>query len=96
MKCGRCSNQELNEFSELLSAGLAKRPHASVAIVVAPWLCSEKVCNGYRGELRPGLQKMVAFNETFKLGHLTFKFPRHFSNVGPTLHMPAQTLGRQI
>ncbi|CAK9003468.1 unnamed protein product [Durusdinium trenchii] len=52
MKCGRCSNQELNEFSELLSAGLAKRPHASVAIVVAPWLCSEKVCNGYRGELR--------------------------------------------
>lgn len=76
MKCGRCSNQELNEFSELLSAGLAKRPHASVAIVVAPWLCSEKVCNGYRGELRPGLQKMVAFNETFKLDKLlsTFNF----------------------
>lgn len=52
MKLGRCSVTELNEYSELIGTALARRPTASVGFAVAPWLVSERVSNGHRGEIR--------------------------------------------
>ena len=51
MKCGRVTGQEVNDISETIAAILKKNPN-SVALVVAPYLSSEKVA-GYRAELRP-------------------------------------------
>ena len=50
MKCGRMTGQEVNDFAEVLHAVFKKNPR-SVAIVIAPFLVSEKVA-GYRAELR--------------------------------------------
>lgn len=50
MKCGRLTGQEVSDFSEILVTILKKNQN-SVALVIAPYLISEKVA-GYRGELR--------------------------------------------
>ena len=50
MKCGRMTGQEVNDFAEVLSAIFKKSPR-SVALVIAPYLISEKLA-GYRAELR--------------------------------------------
>ena len=52
MKCGRLNNTDVNDMAELLTVGLHKRPEQSCAVVIAPYLTSEKVTNGHRGELR--------------------------------------------
>ena len=51
MKRGRMTGTELDEISEQLALVLKKRPTDSAALVIAPYLVSEKV-DGYRGELR--------------------------------------------
>lgn len=51
MKRGRMNGTELDEISEQLALVLKKRPTDSVALVIAPYLVSEKV-DGYRGEMR--------------------------------------------
>ena len=54
MKCGRMTTTEMDEFSTLLNHILHARYTNSIAIVVAPYLVSEKH-QGYRGQLRPGV-----------------------------------------
>ena len=51
MKCGRMTATEMDEFSTLLSHVLHTRYKASIAVVIAPYLVSEKQ-QGYRGQLR--------------------------------------------
>ena len=51
MKCGRLTGSEVHDFCETLSTIIKKNPAKTAAIVVAPFLISEKVA-GYRGELR--------------------------------------------
>ena len=51
MKRGRMTGTELDEVSEQLALVLKKRPSDSMALVIAPYLVSEKV-DGYRGEMR--------------------------------------------
>ena len=50
MKCGRLTQQEVNDYCDLMHSIFKKSP-MSVAVLVAPYLVSEKVA-GYRGELR--------------------------------------------
>lgn len=50
MKCGRTSTNEMDEFATLLSHILHKRPKNAVAIIIAPFLVSEK--RDYRSQLR--------------------------------------------
>ena len=52
MKCGRLTSQDVDSFTELVACTLKKNPESSVALVISPYLCSEKVVNGHRGELR--------------------------------------------
>lgn len=51
MKLGRCSGSEVDSMSELINHAISKRPQASCAVVIAPYLTSEK-CRQYRNELR--------------------------------------------
>ena len=51
MKCGRMAISEIDEFSNLLSHILHARYKSSAAIVIAPYLVSEKH-QGYRGQIR--------------------------------------------
>ena len=53
MKCGRPTQNEMNEFCELIHAVLSKKQETGVCIMLAPFLVSEKQ-SGYRGQLRPG------------------------------------------
>lgn len=52
MKIGRVGQQELNNLVDLLGVALHSRPTASCAIIIAPFLISEKVSNGLRGEVQ--------------------------------------------
>ncbi|CAK9073476.1 unnamed protein product, partial [Durusdinium trenchii] len=54
MKIGRVGQQELNNLVDLLGVALHSRPTASCAIIIAPFLISEKVSNGLRGEVASG------------------------------------------
>lgn len=58
MKRGKMTGSEVDEMSDFVATILKKRPTKSVAIVVAPFLVSEKV-GGYRGEIRPGVLKCM-------------------------------------
>ncbi|CAL1172840.1 unnamed protein product [Cladocopium goreaui] len=58
MKCGRLTQQEVNDYCDLMHSIFKKSP-MSVAVLVAPYLVSEKVA-GYRGELRRWEDKMDA------------------------------------
>lgn len=51
MKCGRMSATELDEYATLLGTTLRSRYRSSAAVVVAPFLVSERH-QGYRGQLR--------------------------------------------
>lgn len=51
-KLGRVSNNELNNLTDLIANIVKKKPVDSVAFLVAPVLCSEKISNGLRGERR--------------------------------------------
>ena len=51
MKCGRMTATEIDEFATLLSTTLHSRYKSSAAVVIAPYLVSEKQ-QGYRGQLR--------------------------------------------
>ena len=51
MKCGRMTANEIDEFGNLLSSALHARYKSSAAIVIAPYLVSERQ-SGYRGQLR--------------------------------------------
>ena len=51
MKCGRMTSGEMDEFATLWHHVLHKRSKSAVAIIVAPYLVSEKHA-GYRGQLR--------------------------------------------
>lgn len=51
MKCGRLTGTEVHDFCEVLATIIKRNPGKTAAIVVAPFLISEKVA-GYRGELR--------------------------------------------
>ena len=51
MKCGRMTATEIDEFATLLSTTLHSRYKSSAAVVIAPYLVSEKR-QGYRGQLR--------------------------------------------
>lgn len=51
MKRGRMTGAEVDEMSDLLATILKKRSTKSVAIVVAPYLVSEKI-GSYRTQLR--------------------------------------------
>lgn len=53
MKCGRMTATEMDEYSSLLAHILHARYKACVALVIAPYLVSEKQ-EGYRGQLRTG------------------------------------------
>ncbi|CAJ1344536.1 unnamed protein product [Effrenium voratum] len=51
-KLGRLSNCDLNFLAEMMQLVLAKKPTQSVGVVICPYLVSEKVNNGQRGEVR--------------------------------------------
>ena len=51
MKCGRLTSGEIDEFATLMASVLHSRYISSAAIVIAPYLVSEKQ-QGYRGQLR--------------------------------------------
>ena len=52
-KYGKVSGGDLNDMCELLSMILGRKPQRSVAVVLAPYLISEKTqYSGARGELR--------------------------------------------
>lgn len=53
MKCGRMTGGDVNDFAETMAAIFKKNPQNTVALVIAPYLVSEKV-GDYRGELRRG------------------------------------------
>lgn len=53
MKCGRMASSEIDDFSGIISSILHSRYKASIAMVIAPYLVSEKQ-PGYRGQLRTG------------------------------------------
>ena len=52
MKAGRVGKEELNLYADLLSVAMQARPTLCCAIIIAPYLISEKVANGMRGEIR--------------------------------------------
>ena len=54
MKCGRPTQNEMNEFCELVHSVLSRKQQLGVCIMLAPFLVSEKQ-SGYRGQLRQGL-----------------------------------------
>ena len=93
MKCGRTSMYEIDEFATLISHVLHKRPKG-VAIVIAPFLVSEKQA-GYRGQLRihdpfhmeRNTKKHIALNLTYS-GNIILC-------LHPTLVLLVQELGRQ-
>ena len=51
MKCGRMTSSEIDDFSGILGSILHSRYKASIAMVIAPFLVSEKQ-PGYRGQSR--------------------------------------------
>ena len=51
-KLGRLSNNDLNTMCDSMANVLTKKPLHAVGFLVAPYLCSEKVQNGSRGERR--------------------------------------------
>ena len=59
MKWGRLSTGDVNDLGEVLAAALKRFPETSCALVIAPNLISDKVQNGHRGELRPGLETIL-------------------------------------
>ena len=60
MKVGRVGKEELNTFAGLLELALQSKPETTCAIIIAPYLVSEKVTNGLRGEIRRVEDKMDA------------------------------------
>lgn len=54
-KYGKLTGSDLNDTCELLSLFLSKKPQKTVAVVLAPFLTSERVPNGVRGEIRSGV-----------------------------------------
>ena len=52
MKAGRLTGNDVNDYVELIGGVLNKGGPRATAIVVAPFLTSEKVTSGHRGELR--------------------------------------------
>ncbi|CAK9074968.1 Uncharacterized protein SCF082_LOCUS36423 [Durusdinium trenchii] len=84
MKCGRLTGTEVHDFCEVLATIIKRNPGKTAAIVVAPFLISEKVA-GYRGELRRWEDKFDA--KGFKLQSISIrcatptgkrKVPLHF------------------
>lgn len=53
MKCGRMTGGDVNDLAETMVTIFKKSPQNTVALVIAPYLVSEKV-GDYRGELRRG------------------------------------------
>ena len=60
MKAGRVGKEELNLYADLLEVAMRARPTSCCGIVVAPYLTSEKVTNGLRGEIRRCEDKLDA------------------------------------
>ena len=65
-KSGRVSNVDLNDYCDLVAMILKKKPQSSAALVVCPFLVSEKVSNGQRGEIRTGYCKCFFLKELEK------------------------------
>ena len=51
-KLGRMANSDLNYIADIMDNVLSKKPQNSCGIVFCPFLISEKVPNGQRGEIR--------------------------------------------
>ena len=60
MKVGRVGKEEMNCFADLLEIVMQSRPETSCGLLIAPYLISEKVTNGLRGEVRRVEDKMDA------------------------------------
>ena len=60
MKVGRVGQEEMNCFADLLEIVMQSRPETSCGILITPYLISEKVTNGLRGEVRRVEDKMDA------------------------------------
>lgn len=52
-KYGKLSGCDLNDTCDLLASILSRKPQVSVAIILSPYLVSERTANGLRGEIRP-------------------------------------------
>ncbi|CAK9076494.1 unnamed protein product, partial [Durusdinium trenchii] len=57
MKMGRLSKTDIQDTTELIQLALKKRPTSSVAFVISPFLTSEKVTSGHRGESLSDVQE---------------------------------------
>ena len=58
-KYGKITGTDLNDSCDLLSMIMGRKPQQTVAIVIAPFLASEKVQNGLRGEIRTVMVIMI-------------------------------------
>ena len=63
MKVGRPTGNEMNDYCELAHEVLTKKQKGAVAVVIAPFLVSEKQ-SGYRGQLRTEGCQSVIFSGT--------------------------------
>lgn len=52
MKLGRMTKTDVNDTTELIECVLKKRGAKAAALCIAPYLTSEKIQNGQRGEQR--------------------------------------------
>lgn len=62
-KYGKLSGCDLNDTCDLLSSILSRKPQHSVAVVISPFLVSERTRNGVRGEIRPGFLQTTKNNK---------------------------------
>jgi len=56
-KYGKVTGTDLNDCCDLVARILGKKPQKTVAVVIGPYLVSEKVQNNMRGEIRTALTK---------------------------------------
>ena len=60
MKCGRPTNNDLNDMTELVHLILSRKQQKGICVMIAPYLVSEKH-SGYRGQLRTDLTFCCGF-----------------------------------
>lgn len=64
-KYGTLSNNDLNDYIELMALIMKRKPLKSCGIVICPYMVSEKTgTGGLRGEIRTGSATIFACDET--------------------------------
>lgn len=66
-KFGKLTGGELNDTCSLMASILARKPTKSAGIIIAPFLVSDRVSGGSRGEIRRGVgEKLILAIPTLK------------------------------